>query len=373
MTDSPSGDQLDAERLDPDSRLTERRKSRDEEEYRAWCESSFGMVEIGGEQFHPADVLEKMAPDAARRGRDEWSAMIRADLEQTVCEQFPAPIAMPFHSFLEGPRSPIARLHRLRDTWESLIRLLAALALSEASAIGASLTPLVLREGIDQGWRDCKRRDLLSDKLSVRIGLVEGVLNRANKLGVDLQIASLLPMGVLGEVRRLNVVRNSFSHASAKSEVQAKAIIEEVYPVLREVLVDLRDMQSIDIIRVHSIQAGGTAEIERLNGHAQSRRISELDLGGDAAGLVMSAKPVDGLDRVFALTGGLTLDLSPFFYAADNRSGHQTRVWGFRRKKANEFHLECVADSTVKTSPAVLHETCLVFFDSLLMGFGGED
>ena len=106
----------------------------------------------------------------------------------------------------------------------------------------------------------------------MRIGLIEGVLNRAHDLGVDLQIASLLPIDVLGEVRRLNVVRNSFSHESAKSEVQAKAIIEEAYPVFREVLLDLRELQSIDLIRIHSIQAGGTAEIERLNGHAQSRR-----------------------------------------------------------------------------------------------------
>ena len=373
MTDSPSRDQLEAERLDPDHRLTERRKSRDEEDYRAWCESSHGMVEIGQEQFHPADVLDTMALDAARRGRDDWSAMIRTDLEQDVCEQFPAPIAVPFHSFLEGPRSSLTRLHRLRDTWESLIRLLAALALSEAAAIATSLTPLVLRDGIGQGWRKCKRRDLLSDRLAVRIGLIEGVLHRAQDLGVDLQVASLLPIDVLGEVRRLNVVRNSFSHESAKSEVQANAIIEEAYPVFREVLLDLRDMQNIDLIRIHNIQAGGKAEIERLNGHAQSRRISELALDGSAAALVMSATSVAGLDRVFARAGGLTLDLSPFFYAADNDTGHLTSVWGFKFKKANKWHMECVADSTTRTSPAVVHENRLVFFESLLAQLGEGD
>ena len=366
MTDSPSCDQLEAERLDTDQRLTERRKSRDEEDYRVWCESSHGMVEIGQEQFHPADVLDTMAPDAARRGRDDWSAMIRTDLEQDVCEQFPAPIAVPFHSFLEGPRSSLARLHRLRDTWESLIRLLAALALSEAAAIATSLTPLVLRDGIGQGWRKCKRRDLLSDRLAVRIGLIEGVLHQAHELGVDLQVASWLPIDVLGEVRRLNAVRNGFSHASAKSEVQAKALIEEAYPVFREVLLDLRDMRSIELMRIHSIQAGGKADVERLNGHAQSRRISEYALDADATGLVMSATPVDGMDRVFARVGGLTLDLSPFLYAADDDTGHRTSVWDFRFRKENEWHMECVADSTNKTSPAVPHEAGLVRFESLL-------
>ncbi len=373
MTDLPSRDQLEAERLDPDQRLTERRRSRDEEDYRAWCESSYGMVEIGQEVFHPAHVLETMAPDAARRGRDECSAMIRTDLEQAVCEQFPAPIAVPFHSFLEGPRSSLARLHRLRDTWESLIRLLAALALSEAAAIATSLTPLVLRDGIGQGWRECKRQDLLSDRLAVRIGLVEGVLHRAHGLGVQLQVASWLPTDVLGEVRRLNVVRNGFSHASAKSEVQAKALIEEAYPVFREVLLDLRDMKNIELMRIHSIQAGGKADVERLNGHAQSRRISESALDAGAVGIVMSATPVDGMDRVFARVGGLTLDLSPFLYAADDDTGHRTSLWGFRFNKENEWHMECVADSTTRTSPAVPHETRLVVFESLLERLGEGD
>ena len=371
MTDSPSGDQLEAERLAPDQRLTERRKSRDEEDYRVWCESSYGMIEIGQEQFHPAHVLETMAPDAARRGRDECLAITRTDLEQVVCEQFPAPIAVPFHSFLQGSRLPLPRLYRLRDTWESLVRLLAALALSEAEAIETSLAPLFLREGINQGWRDCKRGDLLSDKLSVRIGLIEGVLNRARDLGVELQIASLLPIDVLGEIRRLNVVRNSFSHASAKSDMQAKAIIEETYPLLLEVLLDLRDMQNIDLLRIHSIQAGGQADVERLNGHAQSRRFSELTLDADTAALVMSAKAVEGMDRVFAHVGELTLDLSPFLYAADNDTGHRTNVWGFRFKKDNRWHMECVADSITNTSRSKPHEDQLMRFESLL-GRSGE-
>ena len=279
MTDLPSGDQLEAERLDPDQRLTERRRSRDDEDYRTWCENLYGMIEIGQEIFHPADVLERMAPDAARRGRDECSAITRTDLEQAVCEQFPAPIAVPFHSFLEGHHLSLNRLYRLRDTWESLIRLLAALALSEAAAISTSLRPLSLRDGMSQAWRKCRRRDMLSDKLTVRICLIEGVLHRAYELGINLQVASLLPLDVLGEIRRLNVMRNCFSHEPAKSEVQAKAIIDEAYPVFRETLLDLRDMRNIDLIRIHDIQAGGKAHVERLNGHAQSRRISELAFG----------------------------------------------------------------------------------------------
>lgn len=373
MRDSPTRYQMEAEHPDSVRHLLELRRSRDENDYHDWCETSFGMVEIAQEEFHPAHVLEAMAPDAARRARDECSETIRTDLEQIVCEQFPAPVAVPFHSFLEGTRAPLTRLHRLRDTWESLIRLLAALALSEATAIEASLAPLVLPSGTGDVWRACKRRDLLSDSLAVRIGLIEGVLHRAQEVGADLQVASLLPIGLLGEMRRLNVVRNGFSHSSTMSEVQANEVIEESYPVLREVLLDLRDMQSIELIRFRSLQAGGEAEVERLNGHAQSRQIRERRFEEETVLLFMSAKQVDGMDRVFARVGGRTLDLSPFLYAADNKSGHRTNVWGFKVRRADEWHMECVADSTTVTSPALAHEARIGVFEGLLgtLGEGG--
>lgn len=372
MSDSPARDQLEVERLDPAQDLLDRRRKRDEEDYRLWCESAYGMVEVGQEVFHPADVLDKLAPDAARRGRADASSQVRIDLEQSVCEQFPAPIAVPFHAFLEGPRAALTRLHRLRDTWESLVRLLSALALSEAARYGTRLSPLVVREGKDQGWRECRRRDLCSDKLAVRVGLIEGVLHRAEQVGVDLQLASLVPVEVFEEVRRLNVVRNGFSHEATKSDEQAKRIIDEAYPVVRDVLLDLRDMQSVELLRIHFLRPGSQADVERLTGHAQSRRIYELALEADAASLAMSASSVDGMSRVLARVSGLMLDLSPFLYAADDDTGHRTRVFQFKCKKADDWQMECVADSTIKTSPATQHDALLAPFENLL-GHNGDD
>jgi hypothetical protein len=373
MTGSPSFDMPETESLDPAQHLVQRRRDRDEDDYRAWCEVSYGLVELGPETFHPADVFEKLAPDAARRGRDDAASQARADLEQTVCEQFPAPIAVPFHGFLEGPRSPLTRLHRLRDTWESLVRLLAAVALSEAVAIVPSMAPIALREGKEQGFRECRRRDLHSDKLAIRIGLIEGVLYRADKLSIQLGLASLLPVDVLAEIRRLNAVRNEFSHASTKSDKQATDIIDEVYPALREILLDLREMQAIELFRIKRIVPGDPspkAEVELLVGHAQSQRIREVDLDTAAASIALSASAVDGMDRVLARLGSRTLDLSPFIYAADDDTGFRTRIFVFKRRKDEEWLMECVGDSTDKSLLAGPHETLLGRFDSLLANIG---
>jgi len=365
MSDALARDQREAESTDSDQALIVRRRSRDEQDYRDWCEGSYETVRLGQEEFHPADVFDRLAPDAARRGRDEASAQARADLEQTVCEHFSAPIAVQFHGFLEGPRQPLQRLHRLRDAWESLVRLLAALALSEAARSVSSLAPLIIREGRDQRWRTCKARDLRTDKLAIRIGLIEGVVRQAQEVGVGLQVASLVPIELIAEIRRLNVVRNGFSHEATKSDAQANAIIDEAYPMVREILLDLRDMQNVELFRIPSIQAGGRVEVEKLTGHAQSRRIHEEVFDSEAAALALSAAPVDGMSRVLARARGVALDLSPFLYADDDDTGHRTRIFQYKGNKGGKWQMECVADSTTKTSPAAQHETLLEPFEKL--------
>lgn len=372
MTDCSSGDQFETEQLDPEQNLVQRRHERDEQEYRTWCETAYGTITVGPERFHPADVLDKLAPDASRRGRDEVRAQSRTDLEQVVCDSFPAPVAVPFQGFLEGSTAPLTRLYRLRDVWESMIRLLAALVLSEASHVGPAFAPIPVRDGKDQAWRPCKPRDLISDKLATRIGLIEGVLHRAKEVSANLEITSVLPADVLVEVRRLNSVRNGFSHDATKSDKQAQAIIDEAYPVLREVLLDLSEMKDIRLMRIKAIVPGNQAEVERLVGHAQSRRMSKIFLDENAAAVAVSAQPVDGFDRVMAAVGAKMLDLSPFFYVADDDTGHRTRIFEFKRRRNSEWELECVADSTAKALPHEPHEALLARFKSLLGNSGGE-
>jgi hypothetical protein len=193
-------------------------------------------------------------------------------------------------------------------------------------------------------------------------------------LGCKLELSSFLPMDVLAEIRRLNVVRNEFAHESTKSEKQAQEIIDDAYPIVQELLLDLRDMRDIELFRVKRIvpgKPGLKVEVERLIGHAQSQRIREVDLASSAVPTIMSAGLIDGMDRVLARTPLVTLGLSPFFYATDDDTGHRTRILGFRRYRNGEWCLECVGDSTFKSLPAGPHEELLRRFDSLI-GKAGE-
>lgn len=376
MSATPSRDTLERESLEPSEALRTRRSDRDEEIYRTWCEEAHGMIALGEEKFHPADIFDKLAPDAARRGRDDALSLALDDIEQVVCEQFPSLIAVPFHRFLEGPREPLTRLHRLRDTWESLVRLLAAMALAEAEHVGAALAPLKLREAIDQGFRTCKKRDLHCDRLAVRIGLTEAFLRRTDELKISTQLSKILPLDVLGELRRLNAIRNGFAHEATKSNKQAEELIEEAYPSVRDLFLDLRDLQDVNLFRVKSVKptaANPSAEVERLFGHSQSQRIADLPLDQTIAPILLNASRVGELDRVLARIGPAVIDLSPFVYAVDDDTGHHTRVLEFKVRKDSKWHLECVGDSSTHSFDIAPHDALLCRFHCLLPATSEEE
>jgi hypothetical protein len=366
MSHVAARDSLDPEALTPSSSLLERRNSRDNSIYREWCEETHGAVTLGDETFHPADILDKLAPDAARRARIDALDRAYEDIEQVACERFPSIVAVPFQRFLEGPRAGITRLHRLRDTWESLVRLLAALALAEASTLAAGVF-LRIRESAAQALRECKRRDLYSDKLAIRIGLIEAVLRWANEARVSLNIAQVVPIDVLDEIRRMNSIRNGFSHEATKSDKQALQLIEEAYPTVRDLFLDLRDLQEVSLFRVKSMNpTGPIAEIERLFGHSQNQRIADLPLDTETSAIVLGAGKVGGLDRVLARVGTRVIDLSPFIYAADDDSGHRTRLLEFKSRRDEKWHLECVSDSSMHAYDVSEHEQLLSKFSRLL-------
>lgn len=368
MSDNIDADASEAAPLTPAQRLVDMRSQRDEQRYRQRCEDTYGMIAVGPETIHPADVLDACRADAARRGRDESWQAIRGEVEDTVCERFPTPIAVPFNAFLHGSLDPLKRMLHLRDSWEALIHLLSALALSDCASAGAALGGFDVRNSEAQVPRACNRRDLRTDSLAMRIGLIEGVINRAKVLNLELAITRLIDDGVLSEIRRLNAVRNGFSHEAVKSDTQATEIIEDAYPLFREILVDLSDLAQVELFRPRLIKPGSPprGEVERLQGYAQGRRVKEIALDAPSFGVTMSAYPVGRYDRILALLEGKLVDLSPFFYAFNDATGHRTRVGFFKFNKEGKWFLEVVGESESLSDDDPSHEVLMERFYALL-------
>jgi len=69
-------------------------------------------------------------------------------------------------------------------------------------------------------------------------------------------------------MRRLNDIRNGFSHEQTKSEKQAEEIIDECEPDLLDILADLDGLQQVRFYRLHGIsrRSANTLELSRWPG-----------------------------------------------------------------------------------------------------------
>jgi hypothetical protein len=355
MSESAPRDHAEMESTTPGEALLQWRETRDADRYSQWCLDTFdGYVAVGEHEFHPAEVL-RLKPGVTEKTMAECKSRLYAQDDETICDQFPSPVAIPYQQALYGPREPIRRLTRMRDTWEGLINLLTAMIVAEVGAVGRGAQPVQLIETAAK--RLLKHKDLRSDRLSVRIGMIEGILESWRASGIRSVLADLIPTGLPAELRRLNTIRNGFSHLGTLSDVQANRFVEESRPILHEVLVDCLFLAETQLVRLIKVTPGSpaSAEVDSLNGHSTARRFRDLDLDAEAQKVVMQSGKVGSYDRVLAKIRSRCLDLSPYFYACDDDSGHHTRVVFFKKRSADIWHLEVVGESVELTSEANLH------------------
>jgi hypothetical protein len=251
MTTSTSRDRAELESLSPSQRLLLWRETRDEDRFREWCLQNFeGYVQVGEHEFHPAGVLT-LKEGAVEKARTDCKQQLRDEDEETICSQFPSPVAVPYHQFLHGPRDPTKRLLRMRDTWEGMIHLLWSLAIAEAIQIGTSGAPVHVIEWDSR--RLLRAKDLRSDSVALRIAVLDGLVEHWRQQGIRSLVADLIPIGVVDELRRLNAVRNGFSHTGAPSDTQSNQLIAESAPLLHESLVDLLELTEVQLFRLSRI------------------------------------------------------------------------------------------------------------------------
>ncbi|WP_218669534.1 hypothetical protein, partial [Burkholderia cenocepacia] len=126
---------------------------------------------------------------------------------------------------------------------------------------------------------------------------------------------------------------------------------------LHDVLVDCLFLADTQLVRLIKVTPGVPpyAEVDRLNGHSTARHVTDLELDADAQKVVMQSGKVGSYDRVLAKIRSQCLDLSPYFYACDDDSGHHTRIAFFKKRAADTCHLEVVGESLPLTSAANLH------------------
>lgn len=291
--------------------------------YNAWLdeqyvEQSGEKLDILGYQPRPSFVLFTMSPDTYEATFSDFTQQREEGIKESVCNNFPSPIAYYFYRFENGYESDLQRLHFLRDTWESVIDVLHALAVAECRHRNISVVdPL-------------KLKDLFTDSVAKRLENIKEITSQLSTAGVFPSVAKILPAATLAAMKELNQSRNAFSHSAAQSEAQARSWISECYGDVVEVLADLDELEGIQIVRYLGQVDGTTLRCEMFRGHSSTRTIQSIKISHQQ--MLDSAKYFQQ-GQMLVIADGLIFGLRPMIYFREDGVGHTTRLCIFKKTR----------------------------------------
>lgn len=293
-------------------------------QYNDWIDGRYaeqsGTLSILSFQPRPSLVLYSLSQDTYQAGFDDFQLQRQEDLKQLVFEDFPSPIAHYFYRFENGYENELQRLYLLRDTWEALIDVLHAMAVSEIRFKKIPLVEPILFS------------DFFSDKVNQRLQNVERIMGHAINQGISLGISKIVPIATLATMRELNQTRNGFSHIAAQSELQARTWIGECYEDVIDVLDELRGLADTEILRYMGQVDGNTLRCEVFSGHGFTRTIRNIVLTADQ---VRESQRYFQLGQVLVSYSECIFGLRPLVYYREDTSGHATKLCMFRKAFGN--------------------------------------
>lgn len=280
-----------------------------------------GLLIISGSEFRPSWILYNLERETYMLAIEDHKQKVLDDFKETVVSNFPSPVAYNYYRFENSYENEHQRLHFLRDTWEAIIRLVHALVVAEARHKGLNLKDAKI-----------KFRDLLSDKLHDLLLSSERILEYAETQGQILQIATIVPKGLLNQIRNLNQTRNSFSHTGALSEQQSREIVAETLQEVVDILQALHGLKNIKVLKYLS-QTGLRIRSESFSGYALTRSMESLELSATTFGKFSTFL---NAETVIAFCDDNIFCLSPFVHFRSSPSGHQTQLLFLKKAKGEE-------------------------------------
>lgn len=289
-------------------------------QYNDWLDRSYadesGPLSILGFQPRPSEVLFQMSQDTYQAAFADFQREWEDELKERVFNAFPSPIAHYFYRFEAGSENELQRLLFLRDTWESIVDVLHAIAVSECRH-----RRLALAEPL-------KFSELMSDKVAQRILNIERLIRATSDEGGPLKVAQIVPIATLEKMRDLNQSRNGFSHSAAQSELQARTWISECYADVLDVLDDISGLTEVEVYRYLGQLAGKTLRCEVFRGHGLSRTIKAIPLT-DAQ--IAASQQYFQQGQILVACDAELFSLRPHVYFKEDGSGHITKLCLFRR------------------------------------------
>ena len=291
-------------------------------QYNDWLDQQYteqgGSLNILGFQPRPSYVLHSLSIDTYKATFADFLADYQDNLKESLFNEYPTPIAHYYYRFENGYENDLQRLHLLRDSWEAVVDVLHAIAVGECRFRQVSLAdPIAFSH-------------FLSDRVADRLLSVERIINHASTQGINLVVAEVVSVDVLGKMRELNRTRNAFSHSAAQSESQARNWISECYEDVIDILDDLQGLMDVSIVRYLSQVDGFTLRVELFRGHGFTRTIKTMPLTADQ---VRDSQRYFRQGQILLSHKTCMFGLLPLIYYREDASGHITKLCMFRKKQ----------------------------------------
>lgn len=299
----------------------------DNPDFNRWLEKNY-PVEIEDYSFQSSDVLYQMGYDWYLEALERYASDPKVSLTR-IENNFPAPIAYYFYQATHNYQNAHHRLDLLKSCWESIVFMLFGLVVAEACHRQLNFRTL----GIN--WKM-----LWGDRLHDKLVITEDILDHVRKNGIRFGCMSIIPIGVLGDIRQLNQERNGFAHASAKTTAQQEELYVTLYPVLERILRQLIRLEEVKIFRYHDAQTPLWPRCEIFNGKSLDGYKDFIEL--DKANYF---EIVDDFNdkSIYAHIMGNAFCLSPFIHFF--QESHETNAvlcFYKKRLKGEKYNFEII-------------------------------
>ena len=312
------------------------------EDFNQSIDDDEGVVTILNTPFRASEILFTLQKETYRIALTDFQNQQIEKLREIIYYEYPQPIAFYFHQAENAYNNNNHRLQLLRSTWEAMIFTLYALVVGEARSKGIPLRNIAQQTA--QGSLDLSFNDFFSDRLAQKLLIIERILSFNQVNNSSLLCANVISIPIIQKIRNLNQERNGFMHVAAMSEEQAGASYTTLFPDVLDVLKDLRELESVDIM--HFIQVADAVtnlRCEVFNGHGLARDIKTISV--TAAQLGQLGNQLNAQNILVKYQGEI-FSITPFLHFHPEANGNSTNLCYFKRKAPSaRYEYEIVSRS----------------------------
>jgi hypothetical protein len=301
-----------------------------------------GEIQIAGFSSLPSRILYEMDIEAYKEAYIEFQEREFEELKESVYNQYPACISYNFRLSEKGggAKDPVIKLLHLKDTWESIIFTLYGLVFGEVrrKAIDLRTVQVFKQNDFNTGnpvFEPFNSKRLVTDALKTKIHNIQAIceFSRVNGLGFKSEVIS---QKLLEKLIELQDIRNDISHHSTPTNEQARAELEIVVPIFKEMLMETQFLAECKILRFESYSSNCSCQV--FNGHSLNVEFEDFTFLSTDLLYVLGL----GQEQLFVYWDNEVSSLSPFLHFSKDTTGHETYLSFFKGKKDSKYWFEPV-------------------------------